>query len=118
MKKGHKNFPKELVRETLEKGDAAFYSNSKGMLSVKYCAEQNKSGNKPKVVHMLSTLHKANMVDTGKTDKDKNLILKPSCILDYNHQMGVWILIVDNNSLLSTPCTKPINGTGSWPCVF
>ena len=88
VKKGRKNFAKDLVKENLEKGDAAFYSNSKGVLGVKYRAVQNKSGNKPKVVHMLSTLHKANMVDTGKKDKDKNPILKPSCILDYNRQMG------------------------------
>ena len=74
--------------EQLDKGHAAFYSNGKGMLGVKYRAVQNKSGNKPKVVHMLSTLHKANMVDTGKKDRENNAILKPSCIVDYNHQMG------------------------------
>ena len=87
-KSHRKNFSKELPKEKLEKGEAAFYKTDKGMLGVKYRALQNKSGNKPKVVHMLSTLHRATMCDSGKKDKDQNPVMKPSCIIDYNHQMG------------------------------
>ena len=37
---------------------------------------------------MLSTLHNASMVDTGKTDKDCIPIIKPSMISAYNRHMG------------------------------
>ena len=65
---------KELAREQLQKGQTAFYKSDNGILGIKYRALQNKSGNKPKVVHMLSTLHTPTVVDTGKKDKDKNTI--------------------------------------------
>ena len=37
---------------------------------------------------MLSTYHEANIVDTGKTDKNGNLVCKPAILAGYNAHMG------------------------------
>ena len=39
-------------------------------------------------VTMLSTMHNAAVGDTGKNDKDKNPIMKPNVVIEYNKQMG------------------------------
>lgn len=40
-------------------------------------------------IHMLSTLHRANLATTNKNDRVTGLpIMKPQCIIDYVHNMG------------------------------
>ena len=39
-------------------------------------------------VKMLSTMHNAALADTGKKDKDRNPIIKPKVVIDYNKHMG------------------------------
>ena len=58
------------------------------LLACKFRARKDKANKKPKVVFMLSTVHNSAMVDTGKTDKDGNPIIKPALIKAYNHHMG------------------------------
>ena len=58
------------------------------MLACKYRANKDKASNKPKIVHMLSTCHQTNLVPTGKSEKDRNAVVKPSLIREYNLHMG------------------------------
>lgn len=47
--------------------------------------------NDRKYVHMITTLHKDEMIMTQTEKKDREtgeLILKPACIIDYNRFMG------------------------------
>ncbi|XP_033740586.1 piggyBac transposable element-derived protein 4-like [Pecten maximus] len=41
-----------------------------------------------KEVCLLTTIHEGKMVNTAKRDSEGNLIAKPDCVLDYNHNMG------------------------------
>ena len=58
------------------------------MVACKYCANQEKSGNKQKVVCVLSSYYNPVMIDTGKADKSGNSIIKLSIIKHYNTHMG------------------------------
>ena len=49
---------------------------------------------------MLSTMHTSEMVDTGKTDKHGDSIIKPACVVSYNQGMGG----VDRFDKLSATC--------------
>lgn len=40
--------------------------------------------NKKRDIRMISTIHNADICDTGKKDKNGDAILKPKCIIDYN----------------------------------
>jgi len=89
VRPNRKNFPKALASTSLEKGEAEFYYEStRKVMAVKYRAMKDKAQKKPKVVHMLTTAHPNTMENSKKTDKDGNIIKKPSCILRYNHSMG------------------------------
>ena len=57
------------------------------MLVFKFHSEKDKAGSKQKV-YMLSTYHETNIVDTGKTDKNGNLVCKPAILAGYNAHMG------------------------------
>lgn len=87
VRKNRVNFPKDLVNEKLTKGATSFYENGSGVLAVKFRALKDKSNKKPKEVHLLSTSNKAELVNLGK-NKDGQDIMKPSCVVEYNHNMG------------------------------
>ena len=53
-----------------------------------------------KDVKMLSTWHTSEMVSTGKTNADGNPIVKPSCVISYNQDMGG----VDRSDQISATC--------------
>ena len=46
------------------------------------------STGKPKIVHLLTTSHRPAQANTTKRDRDGNIIQKPTCIIDYNYNMG------------------------------
>ena len=87
VKLNRKYYPKELSRTELEKGEAAVMKGE-NMLACKYRATKNKANNQPKVVYMLSTAHPSTIVETGKTDRDGNMVMKPRLITEYNLHMG------------------------------
>ena len=102
VRPNRKNFPKTLASTSLGKGEAEFfYAQNQEVIAVKYRAMKDKAQNKEKVVHVLSTAHSNKMENAGKTDKDGNVIKKPTCILKYNQSMGgVDLMDQKLNSLL------------------
>jgi hypothetical protein len=89
VRTNRKNFPVLLANDVIEKGQSIYYScQEKGVLAVKYRAPKNKSGNKPKIVSLLSTRHNCQNRPTRKRDKDGNPITKPACVVAYNSFMG------------------------------
>ena len=89
VKPSRKNFPRELTADPIEKGESIFYKcEEKHVSAVKYRALKNRSNNKPKIVNLINTAYKATLGPTGKKDKDGNDIVKPNCVIHYNHQMG------------------------------
>ena len=54
---------------------------------MKFRAHQDSSNGKAKVVHLLTTTHKPLQANASKSDRDGNIIQKPSCIIDYNYNM-------------------------------
>ena len=55
---------------------------------MKYRAAKDKSQGKPKIVHVLSTKHAANMKDTPRQNFEGNVVQKSEAIIYYNHKMG------------------------------
>ena len=59
------------------------------MAACKFRALQDKSGNKQKVVYMLSTCHDTTIVDTGKkAHPSDDPVMKPAIISSCNSHMG------------------------------
>ena len=87
IREHRKHFPVEMKTLRLEKGDAAFYQH-KDVVVAKYRAKKNRMNGKPKEVYVLSTAHAPAMGHTNKRDKDGNTIIKPTCIISYNQNMG------------------------------
>ena len=54
---------------------------------MKYKGAKEKVQGKSKVVHVLSTNHKANMKDTQKRNAHRDIIQK-QVVVYYNHKMG------------------------------
>ncbi|XP_064631644.1 piggyBac transposable element-derived protein 4-like [Lineus longissimus] len=89
VKSNRKNFPKALATDRIEKGQSIFYRcNDEHVLAVKFRALKDKSTGKPKIVHLLSTATAADTGPTGKKDRAGNDVIKPTCVLQYNQQMG------------------------------
>nr|XP_047131871.1 piggyBac transposable element-derived protein 4-like [Hydra vulgaris] len=90
VKSNRKKYCKEIAEFALEKGEAVFYRYTidSRVIACKYRAVKNKSGNKQKVVYMLSTCHLAKMIETGKTYANDSAIYKPSIVRSYNSHMG------------------------------
>ncbi len=64
----------------MSSGEADFKSCEE-MLAVKWCDKRD--------VHMLTTVHSAEMSPSGKIDHTTgNEKIKPQCVLDYNKKMG------------------------------
>lgn len=88
IRPNRKMFPKDFPADNdMPKGSAVFKGHE-NILAMKYRAAQNKSQNKPKVVHLLSTKHKPIMKNTSRRDHEGNIIQKPEAIIYYNHNMG------------------------------
>lgn len=79
-RKKRKNMPKAVTEPTLKnKGDCIFRRNGP-LLCFKW--------HEKKSVVMLSTIHEAIMVETGKTDRLGNKIEKPEAVYYYCQRMG------------------------------
>ena len=87
IRDNRKMFPIKLKNTGLEKGEAAFYRHD-SIVIAKYRSKRDTARKQPKLVYVLTTLHGANMRNTGRRDRDGNVIQKPDCIIDYNHYMG------------------------------
>ena len=87
-----KFYIKEIVNEQLERSAAVFYKTKNDvndkMVACKYHANQDKSGNKQKVVYMLSSYYNPVLINTGKTDKSGNSIIKTSIAKHCKTHMG------------------------------
>lgn len=89
VRSNRNNFPRELALADIQKGQSIFYKCvDKNVLAVKFRASKDKTGNKPKIVHLLTTCHKAEVKNTKKKDKDGSPIVKPACVIAYNTNMG------------------------------
>ena len=80
------NYPKEIVDEELEKGDAVFYQiqdDDSLMVACKYRATKDKSSGQQKVVYMLSTCHQPSM-EIVNNDHSEIPVLKPVAVKQYN----------------------------------
>jgi hypothetical protein len=76
MKLIRKNVPKEVKEKKLKKGEIV--ARHSGPVTVlKWCDKKN--------VTMISTYHNA---DTRSITKRRKQVTKPSCVVDYNHNMG------------------------------
>ncbi|XP_057310011.1 piggyBac transposable element-derived protein 4-like [Hydractinia symbiolongicarpus] len=90
VRSNRKHFCKDIIDVALEKGEASFYrsTNNNKIVVSKYSAAKDKSGNKPKIVFLLSTCHSAIMSETGQANKDGVAIRRPTMIKSYNSHMG------------------------------
>ena len=92
VKHNRQGMPKDELRaENLDRGQIAhFLHEDKVLLALKYREAMDRSTGKPKVVHMLTTMHDCSTVDTGRvTRRDPPLaIIKPKCVSTYNKYMG------------------------------
>ena len=89
IKNNRKNYSKDIVRENLEKGDAAFYKcNESKMVAIKYRAIKDKANKKPKVVYLLSTTHQPQMIQIAAYNPTGEPVHKPQAITSYNSHMG------------------------------
>lgn len=75
-----KNMPPDFSKVKLKRGEVAFRSSNKGILALKW--------HDKKEVKMLSTMHTAKMINTGKKNRKEEPIIKPECVLAYNRGMG------------------------------
>ena len=76
----HKEMPPDFSKKKLKRGEIAFYSSIDGLLALKW---QDK-----KEVKMPSSMHTAEMVNTQKTHRNGEDIIKSQCVLSYNEGMG------------------------------
>ena len=56
------------------------------MLAMKYRGAKDKTG-KPKIVHVILTMHLARMVNTSKVNGQCNIVRKPEALVYYNTNM-------------------------------
>lgn len=78
-RKNRIKLPRAFTKAPLAKGEHRFRRNG-DLLSVRF--------NDKKEIYFLSTIHKANMVNTGRCDCQGNQIRKLQVIHDYNCYMG------------------------------
>ena len=89
IRANRENFPKDFTRDKdIPKGSAVFKENNNSILAMKYRGAKDKVQGKPKVVHLLSTKHSANMRDTIQRNVDGDPVQKPEAIMYYNKKMG------------------------------
>lgn len=85
VKETRKHMPK--LPDKQKKGDCV-RKNCKNSLAIKWKDKRS--------VTLLSTLHKGEMVDSGKTTRGGNVIMKPDAVLDYNFNMR----LVDKSDMM------------------
>jgi len=84
-----RNFPPELAAAcTLQRGESKFAPSDNGIVAVKFRALQDKSNKQGKVVFLLSSDYGNDVVSSGKQTKDGEVVMKPTCVSDYNKNMG------------------------------
>ena len=88
IRANRKNFPKDFPRDTDIPNGAAVFKEKDGILALKYRGVKEKAVGKLKIVHLLSTKHAANMINTHRVDADGNAVQKPDAIIYYNQKMG------------------------------
>ena len=91
-RKNRLRLPASLKSPRLQKGEHAFRRKD-DMLAVRL--------NDKKEIYFLSTMHKANIVETGKRDRHGNNIQKLQVVNDYNKYMGG---VGRNDELMGTYC--------------
>ncbi|XP_033729312.1 piggyBac transposable element-derived protein 4-like [Pecten maximus] len=79
LRKNRRGVPQALKNRNLIRGEM-FTMNNDMLVAVKYADKKD--------VHLLTTIHKGVMVDSGKRDQEGIEIRKPDCILSYNKYMG------------------------------
>ena len=82
-----KHYPVEMKAQRLEKDDAAFYQHE-DMVVTKYRGKKDRPNGKPNGVYVLNATHAPAMGHTNKREKDGNIIIKPTCIISYNYNVG------------------------------
>ena len=80
------DFPAELASADIQQGETKFSLSDCDVLAVKYRAQQDKANKKPKIVHILTTAH-SNDIAASNKDKDGNVVMKATCVLDCNKCM-------------------------------
>ena len=88
VRSNRRNFPPELAAACMQRGESKFALSDNGIVAVKFRALQDKSNKQEKVVFLLSSDHGNDVVSSGKQTKDGQVIMKPTCVLDYNKNMG------------------------------
>jgi len=88
VRPNRKHFSRELASADIGRGESKFAVSSSGVLAIKYRAQQDKANKQPKVVCLLSTDHANKVAASSKKDKDGNVLMKPTAVLDYNRSMG------------------------------
>lgn len=83
-----RNFPRDFTADkAIPKGAAAFKHHG-NILAMKYRGAKDKAQGQPKIVHLISTKHKANMMNTTRVNAEGNIVQKPEAIMYYNKNMG------------------------------
>ena len=78
-RKNRIKLPREFTDAALAKGEHSFRRNG-DLLAIRF--------NGKKEIYFLSTIHKANMVNTGRWDRQGNQVRKLQVVHDYNRYMG------------------------------
>lgn len=78
-RKNRKNMPLAVTTAKLKKGDCVFRRNGP-LLCYKWCEKRD--------VLMLSTIHEAVLVETGKVNMDGKKVVKPLGVVEYCAKMG------------------------------
>ena len=81
--------PKKYSMKFRKKSTAAFYNadHDGHVIACKYRSMNDKAGNVLKVDYMLSTCHNPVMVETGKSNREDNPVMKPTMVSSYNTQL-------------------------------
>lgn len=92
--------PKELIfGEQLKRGEMVVAENKDGIVITNWQDKRR--------VLMLSTKHKVDMVDTGKTDRKKNKVFKPLVVFKYN-ELKMGIDVADQMASYNSAVRKPL----------
>ena len=86
--KNRKNMPKAVTKAVLKKKGECVFRRDGPLLALKWWE-------KKKDVLMLSTIHKASFVETGKVDRRGNKIEKPEAVYYYCSRMGGGVDLSD-----------------------
>lgn len=99
LRKSRKGLPKEIISTKLKKGEVKGQQDDSGITVMKWKDQRD--------VLALSTCHTLEIVNTGKKNRKKEDIYKPSLIMDYNKGKS-GIDLSDQLSSYSTPVRKSL----------